>query len=129
MSAQGQLSRIRLRWTPRRVALEIIYRLDKRQLDAALVASLFARMKRDIYSRFHPDQASLEYAGAVKHVLFLFRIYAAAMGPLLDAMSAGAQRLTFVLPQIDFGQVGSPGSQGLVDAHNRLRVLACRHAN
>jgi hypothetical protein len=86
MSARSELSRIRLRWTRRRVALEFIYRLHKRQLDDALLTSLLARMKKDIDSRFHPSLAGAEYAGAIKQFLFLIQIYAAAICPLLDAM-------------------------------------------
>jgi hypothetical protein len=121
MSAQAQRSRIRFPWTSRRIALEFIYRLHKGQMDAALLASLLARMKKDIDRRFHPSQAKGEYAGRLKQFLFLIHIYAAAMVPLLEAMAEGARLVTSTLTMVEFGKVGPRGRlAALVDAHNQL---------
>lgn len=121
MSIKSELNRIRLRWTPKRVAIEFIYRLHKRQMNQVLLNSLLARMKRDIDSRFHPTQASGEYAGAIKQVLFLIEIYAAAICPVLEAMADVARLVTSTLMLVEFGQVGPRGRLPvLVDASNQL---------
>jgi hypothetical protein len=121
MSTRSELARIRLRWTPRRVALEVIYRLQNRQLDGALYTSLLARMKSDIERRFHPSQAGEEYASAVKQFLFLIQIYAAAICPLLEAMAEAARLVTSTLMLVEFGQIGPRGRLTvLVDALNQM---------
>ncbi len=121
MSARSELALIRLRWTPRRVALEFIYRLHKGQMNQVLLTSLLARMRKDIDSRFHPSQASGEYTVAVKQVLFLIRVYAVAICPVLDAMADVARLVTSTLMLVEFGQIGPRGRlTTLVDARNQM---------
>lgn len=121
MTARSALARIHLRWTPRRVALDFIYRLHIGQLNAAVLTGVLAHMKKDVLSRFHPSQAQAEYAGAVRYFLLLVEIYAAAICPVLDAIADVARLLTSTLMRIEFGQVG-PRSRltMLVDARNQL---------
>jgi len=121
----AELGKIKLRTTPRRVALEFIDWLQKGAGEACPLAASLARMKKEIESLMDHGRASSVYGNAVKQVRWLIELYAAGMSPLLDTMCECFQLLSFAQPYIGLWPVPSPTLlKLLVDARNRLFVRA-----